>query len=84
MENHPFIRWETPSAAPSGTVDRILRLRELERLVGLKKTAIYDRIRCGAFPAPVRLSATVSGWLLSEVQAWIQAQQQARDAGEDA
>jgi prophage regulatory protein len=52
--------------------DRIIRLPEVMFMVGMKKTAIYDKIKEGAFPAPLKIGR-MSGWLESDVQQWIAA-----------
>ncbi len=52
---------------------RILRRREVETLVGLRRSAIYAAVAAGRFPAPVRLTARAVGWLDTEVMAWIHA-----------
>jgi len=51
--------------------ESFLRLPEVMAMVGLKKSAIYERIRQRCFPAQVKLSPRVSVWRLSEVQAFI-------------
>ena len=51
--------------------DRILRIKELEQKVGLKKTAIYVLMKAGEFPKPVKLSERARGWRESEADAWI-------------
>ena len=38
--------------------------------VGLRRTAIYDKITRGEFPAPVKIGS-VSVWLASEISAYI-------------
>jgi prophage regulatory protein len=53
--------------------ERIIRLPQVRDLVGLGKTVIYDRIKAGDFPKPIKLGR-VSGWVESEVQAWIGSQ----------
>lgn len=52
---------------------RLLRRPEVERLTGLSRSGIYDRIRKGEFPAPVSLGAAAVAWVEAEVNAWIQA-----------
>lgn len=47
-----------------------LRLAEVERRVGLKKSAIYARIDRGEFPAPVR-DGGASRWLSNEIDAYV-------------
>ena len=50
---------------------RVLRLPAVECAVGFKKSKLYDLIKEGQFPQPVRLGAKSVGWLADEVQAWI-------------
>jgi len=50
--------------------ERFLRLPEVMETVGFRRTAIYDKITRGEFPAPVKLG-NVSVWLASEVNGWI-------------
>ena len=54
--------------------DRILRLEEVTRTVGLSKSTILRRIRHGQFPRPVRLGGPDTqavGWRHSEVMKWV-------------
>lgn len=57
---------------------RLLPLSEVMYRVGLRKTAIYERIARGEFPAPVTLGAT-SRWVESEIEEWIAARIEERD-----
>ena len=50
----------------------ILRLREVRNRVGLSRSAIYDRIKRGAFPAPISLGARAVGWPEADVNSWIE------------
>jgi prophage regulatory protein len=61
---------------------RIIRLPQVRDLVGLGKSAIYGKIKAGDFPKPVKLGR-VSGWVESEVQAWINSQIMASRAVEN-
>lgn len=61
------------SATGAATQIAFWTIREVESAVKLKKSAIYERISRRAFPPPVKLSATVSVWIESEVRAWMQA-----------
>ena len=47
------------------------RLEGLRALTGLKKSSIYDAMRRGEFPQPVKLSRRAVCWPLSTVQGWI-------------
>lgn len=51
-------------------IERLIRYRELESLIGLKKSAIYDMMKAGTFPEPVQISARAVAWKESEVIAW--------------
>lgn len=55
--------------------ERIIRMAELEEMLGISKQAIYARIRRGTFPKPVPLGGIGSnrrvGWLMSEVKEWL-------------
>ena len=59
--------------------ERVLSLREVEALIGLRKTAIYGAIKTDCFPPPLKLTARKSGWLVSEVHAWLDRKRQERD-----
>jgi len=65
-------------------MDLLLRLPDVMRAVGLRKTAIYKRIRLREFPAPVRLAgrmgaqASAVGWNSREIEAWIRARPSTR------
>ena len=59
------------------TDDRFLTRSEVEAKVGLKKDALYARIRDAGFPPPVSLGAQTVRWRLSEVQDWMDSRQTA-------
>ncbi len=59
-----------PQASPAVT-ERLLRVSEVESIVGLGKSTIYGRVRCNTFPQPVRFSRRATRWTLSSVSAWI-------------
>jgi prophage regulatory protein len=50
---------------------RILRFAEVSRRTGLGRTSIYEGIREGTFPAPVKLTKTAVGWRSTDIDAWI-------------
>jgi prophage regulatory protein len=65
--------------APS---ERLLTRAEVEARVGLKRSAIYERMDTSAFPKPVRVGAGVR-WVESEIAAWIAARIAERDMGQN-
>lgn len=51
--------------------ERILRLPEVIKITGLKRSSIYRLIGEGRFPQSVSLGARAVGWLESEIENWI-------------
>lgn len=49
----------------------LLRLHEVCRRTGKKRSSIYRDIAAGIFPAPVKLGERASAWPEHEVNAWI-------------
>ena len=49
----------------------LLRLSEVQRIVGLKKTAIYSRVEAGIFPAPIKLSERCVRWRAEAIEEWV-------------
>ncbi len=58
---------------PADTIDdlKILRRREVEDLVGLKRSSIYADVLLGTFPKPIRLSERAVGWCVRDIRAWL-------------
>ena len=52
----------------------ILRRKDVEARCGLSRSTLYDYIRTGRFPAPVRVGTRAVGWVASEIDAWLAAQ----------
>ncbi|MEE4961386.1 helix-turn-helix transcriptional regulator [Pseudomonas viridiflava] len=79
---------ETPANAPVlfDAASTLIRMREVEGIVGMKRSTIYKLMQqpASCFPQPVKLSnSTARGapvaWVLSEVQAWARSRIAARD-----
>jgi prophage regulatory protein len=58
---------------------RALRRPEVERKTGLKRSAIYKKMRAGEFPLPIGLGTKAVAWIEAEVEAWLEAAKQKRD-----
>ena len=52
--------------------DRLTRLHDVEGATGCKKSTIYELMKAGRFPKPVRLSARHVAWPESAVLQWVQ------------
>jgi prophage regulatory protein len=59
----------TEAASDDG--ERLIRLSEVKRRVGLGKTLIYEMISEGRFPKPYKLTPAAARWSAREVDAWI-------------
>ena len=51
--------------------DRILRLPAVMERTGLKRSTLYDWMRQGTFPQPIKLGERAVGWPESAVAEWI-------------
>ncbi len=59
---------------PTSDTDLPVLLRErqvLQRVVPWHRSTLWDRIRAGDFPPPVRLSPGSVAWRRDEVLAWV-------------
>lgn len=56
---------------------RIIRLPEVMLKTGMSRSTVYE---LEGFPKPVKLGRNMSGWVESEIDAWIAARISARDA----
>lgn len=57
------------SSIPTG--DRLLSLKEVEAKVGLKRSAIYERMQRKEFPPKINLSARCTRWSAIEIENWL-------------
>lgn len=65
---NPVPHMNDPASLPAG---RLLRLPEVMARVGLKRSAIYQRMTEGRFPRSRSLGPKCTVWIESEVDAWI-------------
>lgn len=63
---------------PQETKKTIIRKQELQTMLGISDPSIYRWEREGKFPKRLQLGGNSVGWLLSEVEGWIQAKAEAR------
>ncbi len=49
----------------------ILRRKQVEQETGLSRSTIYQRIREGTFPAPVRLGRHAVGWRVGDIERFL-------------
>lgn len=50
----------------------LLRRPEVEFRTGLSRSTIYDWMKRGEFPQPVKLGARLVAWRESDIRAWLE------------
>lgn len=61
----------TLGVAVSRPPGRLLRLPEVQRMTGLRRSAIYDHMQRGVFPKSAKAGARITAWSEAAIQAWI-------------
>lgn len=57
--------------APRSRADiRFIRLEKVMAICGKSRSSVYDAIKRGAFPRPVKLQGRSAAWIKSEVEQW--------------
>lgn len=51
---------------------RIIRFRDVQTKTGLSRPTIWRLERAGRFPNRIQVSAKAVGWLLAEIDAWLE------------
>ena len=59
---------------------KIIRLKQVMETTGLARSTIYKYIAAGTFPKPVPLGGKSVGWVDEEIQEWVKAKIEERDA----
>jgi prophage regulatory protein len=49
----------------------VLRRKQVEARVGLRRSSLYQRISEGSFPAPIKLGGRAVGWIEAEITEWL-------------
>ncbi|NKN34103.1 AlpA family phage regulatory protein [Marichromatium bheemlicum] len=71
------------TATPNTRPKTIIRRTELEKKLGLSRSTIYGKLKLNpkrpgeydpTFPRPIPIGAKAVGWILEEVEAWLEAQ----------
>lgn len=60
--------------------NRVLRVPQVLERVPFRRTTLYQEVRAGRFPQPLKLTPKAIGWLEVEVDAWIAARAAERAA----
>jgi len=59
---------------------KILKAKEVAEEINVSVPQVYKLARIGRFPKPIKLGGERgSGWLITEIDAWLQSRVDARD-----
>jgi prophage regulatory protein len=51
---------------------RLVRIHEVMQICSLSRSSIYNAIKLGTFPAPVKTGPRASAWIKQEVEGWVE------------
>lgn len=54
-------------------MQKLLRLPQVIERTSLRRSTIYEMMRDGSFPKPVKLNLRSNGWIDSEITDWVTA-----------
>ena len=60
-------------------MSRILKVKQVAKEINVSVPQVYKLVSLGRFPKPIKLGERGSGWLTSEIEAWLQSKVDARD-----
>ena len=49
---------------------QLLRVKDVERELGISRTTIWRLVKAGAFPTPLRITSKAIAWRRSDIEAW--------------
>ncbi len=59
----------------------IVKLPRAIQITGLSRARLYEQIKAGTFPQPVKLGKRSVGWLQHELMTWLDRRVDERDTG---
>lgn len=65
-----------PRLADQGVKPRAIRIKELQRRVGLSRTSIWRLERLGLFPRRLHLTASAVAWIEEEIDDWLRSRRE--------
>ena len=58
---------------------KVLKAKQVAEEINVSVPQVYKLVNLGRFPKPIKLGERGSGWLRTEVDAWLQSRVDARD-----
>ena len=63
-------------------MNRVIKINKVKELTTLSNASIYRLIKLGKFPKQLKLAERSSGWLIEEINNWLESKRINRDRGE--
>ena len=60
-------------------MNRVIKISKVKELTTLSNASIYRLIKLGEFPKQLKLAERSSGWLLEEINNWLESKRINRD-----
>ena len=60
-------------------MSKILKAKQVAEEINVSVPQVYKLVSIGRFPKPIKLGERGSGWLTTEIDAWLQSRVDARD-----
>ena len=61
---------------------QVIKLKRVTALTSLSSATIYRLIKNGEFPKQLKLAERSSGWLLEEINDWLESKSSLRNGGQ--
>jgi prophage regulatory protein len=58
---------------------KVLKVKQVAEEINVSVPQVYRLVSIGSFPKPIKLGERGSGWLTSEIDAWLQSRVDLRD-----
>ena len=50
---------------------KLIKLPQVTEITTLKRSTVYERVKAGTFPAPLKVGARGSAWDSDEISTWL-------------
>ena len=61
---------------------RVIKITKVKELTSLSSATIYRLVKNGEFPKQLKLAERSSGWLLEEINDWLESKSTLRNGGQ--
>ena len=58
---------------------KVLKVKQVAKEISVSVPQVYKLVSLGRFPKPIKLGERGSGWLITEIDAWLQSRVELRD-----